>query len=380
MINAQIKKDGEMFIDLLNYINQLKDSNKYNCYQICYHYDNFHDFVYQKMEEIKKLNFDKIYSENNQNVTRMYGILTEILEKEEISEANQLINDLIKIYKINKSELNSIIKEKYLYGKEILEKDLDKEDYSNLIFMIISILLTGEIIENKENFKINDLKDIHNKLLENKNILDSDKNLKVYEKIFLLIDIYLSNLLYERDYRIYYLHKNNIEKESPLYYAFEFLNNFIESLEYDSNFYYPLLSLDGRYFHYNYEKAYSIYYISTYGFNMLSLDMIKNHLKNLIPDVILLSPYISNDNARINPLNGNIFLNINKFKEHNIGKKGFDINKSKHYAFIITKILILEIFGHKKSSFSKLDLDDNSVISFKNELGEIKLFLRIFFR
>ena len=170
MINAQIKKDGEMFIDLLNYINQLKDSNKYNCYQICYHYDNFHDFVYQKMEEIKKLTFDKIYSENNQNVTRMYGILTEILEKEEISEANQLINDLIKIYKINKSELNSIIKEKYLYGKEILEKDLDKEDYSNLIFMIISILLTGEIIENKENFKINDLKDIHNKLLENKNI------------------------------------------------------------------------------------------------------------------------------------------------------------------------------------------------------------------
>ena len=373
MINAQIKKDGEMFIDLLNYINQLKDSNKYNCYQICYHYDNFHDFVYQKMEEIKKLNFDKIYSENNQNVTRIYGILTEILEKEEISEANQLINDLIKIYKNNKSELNSIIKEKYLYGKEILEKDLDKEDYSNIIFMIISILLTGEIIENKENFKINDLKDIHNKLLENKNILDSDKNLKVYEKIFLLIDIYLSNLLYERDYRIYYLHKNNIEKESPLYYAFEFLNNFIESLEYDSNFYYPLLSLDGRYFHYNYEKAYSIYYISTYGFNMLSLDMIKNHLKNLIPDVILLSPYISNDNARINPLNGNIFLNINKFKEHNIGKKGFDINKSKHYAFIITKILILEIFGHKKSSFSKLDLDDNSVISFKNELGEIKL-------
>ena len=170
MINAQIKKDGEMFIDLLNYINQLKDSNKYNCYQICYHYDNFHDFVYQKMEEIKKLTFDKIYSENNQNVTRMYGILTEILEKEEISEANQLINDLIKIYKNNKSELNKIIKEKYLYGKEILEKDLDKEDYSNLIFMIISILLTGEIIENKENFKINDLKDIHNKLLENKNI------------------------------------------------------------------------------------------------------------------------------------------------------------------------------------------------------------------
>ena len=65
--------------------------------------------------------------------------------------------------------------------------------------MIISILFAGEIIENIENFTINDLKDIHNKLLENKNILDSDKNLKVYEKMFILIDIYI--------YLIYYMKK-----------------------------------------------------------------------------------------------------------------------------------------------------------------------------
>ena len=93
--------------------------------------------------------------------------------------------------------------------------------------------------------------------------------------MFILIDIYISDLLYEKDYRIHYLHKNNIEKESPLYYAFEFLNNFIENLDYDSNFYYPLLSIDGGYFHYKYDKNDRIDYISTYGFNMLSLDMIK---------------------------------------------------------------------------------------------------------
>ena len=372
MMNSQIKKDGETFIDLLNYFRNIKNYDKNYGYQICYHYDNFQDFAYQKMEEIKKVNFEKKYSENIENVTQMYNILTKILEKEDINEANQLIKDLMEAYRNNKRELKSIINKKYLCGKEILEKDLDKENYSNFIFMIISILFAGEIIENKENFNINDLKDIHKKLLENKNILDSDKNLKVYEKMFILIDIYISDLLYEKDYRIHYLHKNNIEKESPLYYAFEFLNNFIENLDYDSNFYYPLLSIDGGYFHYKYDKDDRIDYISTYGFNMLSLEMIKNHLKNLIPDVLLLSEYISDDNARTNPLNGNIFLNINKFKDVNIYKKGLDENKSKHYAFILAKILIHEIFGHKKSSFSKLD-KDNSVISFRNELGELKL-------
>ena len=373
MINSQIKKDGETFIDLLDYFRNIKNYDKNYGYQICYHYDNFQDFASQKMEEIKKLNFEKIYSENKENVTQMYNILTKILEKEEISEANQLINDLKESYKNNKIKLKKIINKKYLYGKEILEKDLDKESYFNFIFMIISILFAGEIIENKENFNINDLKDIHNKLLENKNILDNDKNLKVYEKIFILIDIYISDLLYEEDYRINYLHKNNIEKESPLYYAFEFLNNFIENLEYDSNFYYPLLSIDGGHFICKYDKKNRIDYISTYGFNMLSLEMIKNHLKNLIPYVLILSKYISDDNARTNPLNGNIFLNINKFKDVNIYKKGLDKDKSKHYAFILTKILIHEIFGHKKSSFSKLDIDDNSVISFRKELGELKL-------
>ena len=136
MMNSQIKKDGETFIDLLNYFRNIKNYDKNYGYQICYHYDNFQDFAYQKMEEIKKVNFEKKYSENIENVNQMYNILTKILEKEDINEANKLIKNLMEAYRNNKRELKSIINKKYLCGKEILEKDLDKENYSNFIFII----------------------------------------------------------------------------------------------------------------------------------------------------------------------------------------------------------------------------------------------------
>ena len=106
---------------------------------------------------------------------------------------------------------------------------------------------------------------------------------------------------------------------------------------------------------------------------MLSLDKIKEHLQNLIPEVIISSEYIVNDNAKTDPLNGNVILNINQFKNIKIDKNELDEFTSKHYAFIISKILIHELFGHKKSSFSKEEKNYNSIISFRDEFGELNI-------
>ena len=43
-----------------NKVNYLDKYNKYG-YQICYHYDNFQDFAFQKIEDITRLNFEKLY-------------------------------------------------------------------------------------------------------------------------------------------------------------------------------------------------------------------------------------------------------------------------------------------------------------------------------
>ena len=188
----------------------------------------------------------------------------------------------------------------------------------------------------------------------------------------LLLKVYLSESIYEDDYIIQYFHKNRIENNSPLFYAYEFLPKFIEDLDYDSNFYYPLLSIDSGLYKYNLIKKNSIEFISIYGFNMFSLNDIKNHLKNMIPDVIIYSEYVKKDNARTNPINGNVILNIKQFEKINIDKNELDVFISKHYGFIISKILIHEFFRHKKSSFSKVHKNHNSIISFIEEKDGIK--------
>ena len=371
--NSLIKRDGKVLIDLINVERKINIYDKYNSYQICFHYNNFQDFAYQKVTNFDKLNFDKLYSENQKEINETYDILKNIIDKKNKNEAKELIIDFIEHCNKNKEMIKGILSKKYLYGKKLLEEELNKESYTDFIFNIISIKLVEEVIKNKENYEIDDLKDIYNKFYYNKKVIDKDKNLKIYEKIFILIDIYTSELLHEEDYKVHYYDLKNIEEKSPLFYAKDFLNNFIESLDYDSNFFYPLLSIDSGNYKYNYIKNEHSNIISTYGFNMFSLDTIKNHLKSMIPDVILSSKYISDDNARTNPSNGNIILNSKKFENIQIDKKELDESKSKHYAFIIAKILIHEIFGHKTSLFNNLGENYNSVISFKDELGELKL-------
>ena len=97
----------------------------------------------------------------------------------------------------NNNTLKGIINQKYVFGKKILEQDLNKECYFDFIFKIISIILFDENISPEDNYKTEYLKKIYDRLLENKNELDKDKLLKAYEKILLLIEAYLSELIYE---------------------------------------------------------------------------------------------------------------------------------------------------------------------------------------
>jgi hypothetical protein len=263
-----------------------------------------------------------------------------VIEKNDIN----IITKFIDIFDENEDDLKSVIVKKYSYGKKILEEELNKEYYIDFIFKILFFIIINESIKkNREEFSVEVLKDIYKRLLENKSYICNDKDLKIYEKIFLLMDIYLTDVLLEDDYKIHYFHKNKIEKGSPLDLAFNFLNEFIEELDYDSYLYYPLISIDGGNFYYKYKKnenKNSINIISIFGFNMLSLEKTKEHLKNMIPNVILSSKYLNeNLDAISNPTNGNAIINISKFKSINIDKKELNEKKLKHNAFILSKIL-----------------------------------------
>ena len=63
-------------------------------------------------------------------------------------------------------------------------------------------------------------------------------------------------------------------------------------------------------FNYRYEINVWIKFIKIYGFNMLSLEEIKTHLKYMIPNIILFSELNEEKYSITNPLNGNIILNL----------------------------------------------------------------------
>ena len=161
-----------------------------------------------------------------------------------------------------------------------------------------------------------------------------------------------------------------------MYHAKEFLANFIKDLDYDPKFYYPILSIDSGRFYYNIKKnkKMQLDVITTFGFNMLSLEQIKSHLNNMLPNVIILAKKEDdkNNDGDTNILTGNITLNLLNFKEIKVDKNELKENESKHYGFIISRILLHELFGHKKSSYSSKEVNDYSVISFKDEFGKLK--------
>ena len=227
-----------------------------------------------------------------------------------------------------------------------------------------------EYVENEPNIDLTDINDIYSKLEENKKIQDDDKLLKPYEKIFLLLDVYYFDMINSDNYKIQYYHSSNFEEDSPLFHAYQFLTKFIDQLDYDSNFYYPLLLIDEDKFEYKYIRNNYIKFITIYGFNMLSLEEIKTHMKNMIPNIISFSKNLEKEDMAItNPINGSVILNQNYFKRDLRMKR----NTKGGNHFIVSKVLFHELFGHKKSSYSKTKNNYDSIISFKNIIGEVKL-------
>ena len=80
---------------------------------------------------------------------------------------------------------------------------------------------------------------------------------------------------------------------------------------------------------------------------------------------------MSNDQSAVtNPISGNVFLNINQFKQEKILEDVHNHQNSK-YSFIVAKTIMHELFGHKKSSYSKPGINENSIISFNDQYGEL---------
>ena len=88
----------------------------------------------------------------------------------------------------------------------------------------------------------------------------------------LLINIYLSRL-FKYGKEITYLNLNKVDKESSLSLSINFLKNFIDELDYESYFYYPLLLIDGGSFNFKYKYDFQS---RVFGVNMNSIEYSRN--------------------------------------------------------------------------------------------------------
>ena len=337
-------------IDLRKFSSSIKNFFCDNSYFLFYNNGDFDKIISREIRPIDRLNFYDIYDKKKGIVENIYKEIISI-----INEAKDISYEKYELIFKNYKNLIDIMYNNYVLPKTILKKELNKIEYIEFIFKLVVFSYINREFEKKGKkekiIDISQIKSLRDKLNNAYVKIKNDKEIEIYEKILLLINIYLSKY-FKNNKEIEYYNLKNIDKESPLALSIQFLDDFIGKLDYDSEFYYPLLLIDGGLFHFKYKNE----WLRTFGANMNTIQYIKKHLKNLIPNVIIYSNTFKKENkddyAYIMPQTGIITLNI-ELLGTNFEKKESDENTRKHKAFLLFRILFHELFAHKKSSFSK---------------------------
>ena len=307
-------------ISLEKAIDSVKDFSSIEGYQFCFMMPSFEAFVYKKVEAIEELNFDEIYKKYSKDVNELYN---EISNKNLIDEEN--------VKKVGDELVNKIINRKYIYPKSYLIDIFNNDIYCDFIFKVVFIAYINDMCQK---IITSDSFEILQRLEENKKLISNDKKLETFEKILIFITIYNQRIIIEDQYKIRYYHIKDSENNSPLKLSYQFLTEFINNFSEDSIFFYPLLCIDSGVYKHRFEKSKSdIKHLNSYGFDICPLDIIKEHLEDIIPKIV---------------------INVNKFDENiSINKSNQNKVFDEHYGFILSKILLHETFGHIKSGLCK---------------------------
>lgn len=362
---TNILNNDKCIIDLEQFDSSIRNYDLWNSYMIFYNNNDFEQIISKEIRTINELNFKSIYNKYKNDVEEMYNGLITMLDTEEFTF--KIHYKKIKTYY---QYLVNIIYNNYVLPKLILKKELNNNEYIYFIYKIVLFAYINRELEKDENTSLSDIKNLKNKLDKSFTKIKDDNDIEIYDKILLLINIYLSQF-YNNNEEINYFNISTADKDSPLALSIQFLNEFIDELDNDSIFYYPLLLIDGGLFNYNYKNN---YWLRTFGINMNTVQDIKKHLRKLIPNIIIYSSNLNQDNDIYNygyiyPINGIVTLNTKRIGE-NCAKKEIDEKIRKHKAFMISRVLFHEIFGHKKSSFSKDFSNENilSAVCFKDNI------------
>ena len=390
----------------LQYINS-KEMRKYKF--------NFSNQTYQVLLRIyQKEKFE--ISMTNMDSYLAYNIKFELpkkkIKKEELENLKQKINDfynkyiiytslnpnmeeekVIKAYKELKALATDIKKNasyKFFEDTELYEKNLNFDD--GLLSLFHKNFSLSQFIKLKE-AKLDNFERIRKKILENKekeeklyNKLINDKNTKIEQKIKILrtLTIFCENSLFsnKKIFGIDYININNLSPDDPYYKSNKMLKKIISELNEDSRLFEAFMYFDSKVIQnilekneckpkvYKYKDEFDRNieikqpeFITEYGMSLLTLEEIKQHLLNLLPEIIIKIDTNINMRALFEYQTGIMIINeyimFGDFFENN--KTEF-LEKPGCYIVPISMEILHELLAHGKLRYNKENEESPLVI------------------
>ena len=283
---------------------------------------------------------------------------------------NELINTFQKIKAHGSLSLNR--SNEYLNNIFNSNKFLDLElfwNYSLCIFFLDNNF--EKLYKNKEVVQALILK-----IKEIKNNLVKIKQLSLYEKVrtaytlftvFFIKKVPFDNLNEINNLNLRIILTDERENDSIMDRSYQMYNEFVNNISEESAIFPYLVNIDGGCGFYNKE--------SVYTFDLKNLNMIKDHLRQVYPKVIIFCYVENGEEAITEPEFGGIIINdyhLTKFKNLNYNSSSLkDITEEQKNDIAVNIFLkkIHEASGHKKYGLSEEDY--NSPIKFFNKNNEI---------
>ena len=322
-----------------NKINKMKENSSYKINILP------HDIIVQENQESKLKN--KIKLDDFNKMKNIVKDIDEFIKKDRI---NMDFNEMKKI--INK--LNPY--ENY-FNQNLMDKEDNNWNQDELTFyyhyFLFKLYLNYATIDDSSRitYYYSAMKIFKNIYKE----LDKISNVNIYEKICGLVSLYMSiksdcdnkenkcHLIGE--YKLLNMNNNKIKCYNL---AYEFIFNIIDNLKENSFIFLPLLQVNSGFKrNINSDDGNDIFELS-----MINVNMVKRHLKILMPKLFFLirHPTISSKRGSTCTATGNMFIYESSIFKNNIGKEiDTIINEQPEDAAIIISFVILhEVFMHKK--------------------------------
>ena len=331
-------------------------------------------------------NFEEMKAEKltKDKLSVLKDLLSDFSEKyfQFIYNRNTSLNEKQSIYedlKLLSERVTSC--ENYYFISSPLLNDYQEYSAKELLYLFNQDFFLNQFIKLKEEYKSPDsveFQSIIEKIEAHNNIVNdlyekliSDNNLNVNQKvkIFKTVTIFFKNslLLNKQIFGVNYVNMNNIANTSPYFKSLKLLREIISEIDEESRLFEAFMYFDSETIENllveNTQKDYAYRdifgqkveviqpkFITEYGITLMTLDEIKNHLLELLPQVII--QIDTNINIRALFEKETKFMVINEFKMFSNNSNMNEINIFKQepdcYTIPISLEILHEVLGHGK--------------------------------